>query len=219
MIKIYGADAVRFFILSDSPPDKDIQWSNQGVNSAYKFLQKIWSLNENINNSKFVKVNKDNEIKLDREINNYIHKITNLINDFQFNVVIANIYEMFRLLSSNLNNNVSQQNMKKNFTIFLKILKPIAPHLASECLEKIGAKAINEWPNVNKSLIDKINIKLAVQVNGKTRLIFDTEKDVSEKSIMKKIEKDIRIIKHIEKKKIVKTIFVKNKILNILTEK
>ena len=81
MIKSYGADAVRWFILSDSPPEKDVQWSNQGVNAAYKFLQKLYNLNYTIINRKDCssEKNKDFEIKF----NNYLLKITDLINNFQ----------------------------------------------------------------------------------------------------------------------------------------
>ena len=97
MINSYGADAVRWFILSDSPPEKDVQWSNQGVNSAYKFLQKLYNLthltvnHENTKDSK----NIDFEIKF----NNYILKITDLIDNFHLNVVVANVYEIYNLIS------------------------------------------------------------------------------------------------------------------------
>ena len=77
MIKIYGADAVRFFILSDSPPDKDIQWSNQGVNSANKFLQKVWSISEVLIKRKDPTVEKKDELELNKEINKYINNVTN----------------------------------------------------------------------------------------------------------------------------------------------
>ena len=92
MIKSYGADAVRWFILSDSPPEKDIQWSNQGVNAAYKFLQKIYNLCCVINANSGGKNNLDKDFDL--RVNSYINKITKSINNFNLNVVIANVYEM-----------------------------------------------------------------------------------------------------------------------------
>ena len=99
MIKIYGADAVRWFILSDSPPEKDVQWSNQGVNASYKFLQKIWNLNLSILNRPNTKGTKELEEEFNNEFNNYILKITNLIENFQFNVAVANVYEIFHLIN------------------------------------------------------------------------------------------------------------------------
>ena len=101
MIKSYGADAVRWFILSDSPPEKDIQWANQGVNAAYKFLQKIYNLNNLVINNKNKKNTYDND--LDLRINSYINKITSLINNFNLNVVVANVYEIYNIFNDYLN--------------------------------------------------------------------------------------------------------------------
>ena len=91
MIKSYGADAVRWFILSDSPPEKDIQWSNQGVNAAYKFLQKIYNLCYVVKNRTDKNNSLDNDFDL--KMNSYVNKITKSINDFNLNVVVANVYE------------------------------------------------------------------------------------------------------------------------------
>ena len=95
MIKSYGADAVRWFILSDSPPEKDIQWSNQGVNSAYKFLQKIYNLCSVINKRSENGKSFDNDFN--SKMNSYLNKITKLIHDFNLNVVVANVYEIYNL--------------------------------------------------------------------------------------------------------------------------
>ena len=99
MIKSYGADSVRWFILSDSPPEKDIQWSNQGVNAAYKFLQKIYNLCQLKRNQK-KKNDLDNDFDL--KMNSYVNKITNSINNFNLNVVVANVYEIYNLFQSHL---------------------------------------------------------------------------------------------------------------------
>ena len=115
MIKTYGADAVRWFILSDSPPEKDIQWSNQGVNAAYKFLQKIYNLCKMINARKESKPKLDNDFNL--IMNSYINKITNSINDFNLNVVVANVYEMYNLFYSHTTKEISK-NCLKEFSKF-----------------------------------------------------------------------------------------------------
>ena len=111
MINTYGADAVRWFILSDSPPEKDIQWSNQGVNAAYKFLQKIFNLMQNIKNRKNEDGKDDTSFNL--EIENYIFKITNCINSFQLNVAVASIYEIFNLFNSSISKKISNDCLKK----------------------------------------------------------------------------------------------------------
>ena len=100
MIKQYGADAVRWFILSDSPPEKDVQWSNTGVSSANKFLQKIWNLNQSILNRKDMKTDTKIEKKFNLEINNYLSKIDNTLKNFRFNVSIAHFYEVYNLFKN-----------------------------------------------------------------------------------------------------------------------
>ena len=218
MIKIYGADAVRWFILSDSPPDKDIQWSNQGVNASYKFLQKIWNLNNKIVTRKEKKALENDEINLTNEMNNYILKIQYLINNFQLNVVIANIYEIHRLMAESLEKPITNMALKNNLIKFMKILLPFTPHLANECLEKLKAKDLETWPKIDASKIKKKNVKVAIQVNGKTRQIIEIEDDASEKEAIDRAKKDDKIKKYLTNTKVKKTIFVKNKIINFLIE-
>jgi len=216
MINSYGADAVRWFILSDSPPEKDVQWSNQGVNSAYKFLQKLYNLthltvnHENTKDSK----NIDFEIKF----NNYIFKITDLINNFQFNVVVANIYSAYTLFNSALNEEVSNKCLKKNLSKLMTILIPFTPHLAYECLEQLGVKNINIWPSVDGEFSLDEKIKIAIQINGKTREIIEVKKDLDEENAINESKKNKKIYDQLIKKEIKKIIFVKNKIINYLTK-
>ena len=91
MIKSYGADSVRWFILSDSPPDKDVQWSNQGVSAAYKFLQKIYNLCCEVKKRSEIKTNLNKNFDL--KMNSYVNRITNSINNFNLeNVTLSNLY-------------------------------------------------------------------------------------------------------------------------------
>ena len=96
MIKQYGADSVRWFILSDSPPEKDVQWSDAGVVSSSKFLQKIWNLNQSILNKAATKIDEKKQKSFENKIDIYVYKIDNAINRFQFNVAIAQFYEIYR---------------------------------------------------------------------------------------------------------------------------
>ena len=214
MIKSYGADAVRWFILSDSPPEKDVQWSNQGVNAAHKFLQRIYNLNNLVINRK------DSKPLLDKEFestfNSYILKITHLINNFHLNVVVANVYEIYNLISSSLQKDISNKCIKKNFINLMKVLIPFTPHLAYECLEKLEEKNIDKWPEINKKLISKQKIKIAVQINGKTREIIKIDENLSEKDVVIESKKNDKIKKNLKEKQIIKIIYVKNKIINYL---
>jgi len=216
MIKSYGADAVRWFILSDSPPEKDVQWSNQGVNAAYKFLQKIYNLNYSILNRE--DCGQNNEVEFETSFNSYVLKITNLINNFQLNVAVANIYEIFNLFSSFEKKVVSNQCLKKNFVSFMKLMIPFTPFLAHECLEQLGIKEINNWPKIEKELIASQKVKIAIQINGKTREIIQVEKDLNEKDVINESKRNEKISKNLISKKITRIIFVKNKIINFLVK-
>jgi len=218
MIKIYGADSVRWFILSDSPPDKDVQWSNQGVRASYKFLQKIWGLNNSILERSERKSSKLLEEELKSDFNDYLIQITKMIENFQLNVVIANVYEIYNLIFKKLNKDVSNKCLLKILEDFMKILIPFTPHIASECLEKLNIKNINldRWPEIDKNLIGKKKIKVAVQINGKTKEIIEVPKDLQEKELVEESKMNDKVSKSLTNKKIIRVIFVKNKIINYL---
>ena len=100
----------------------------------------------------------------------------------------------------------------------MKILIPFVPHLAHECLERLGSKDINTWPEIDTSLSLREKIKMAVQINGKTREIIEVEKNLDEKSVIIETRKVKKINDQLTKTKIQKTIFVKNKIINYLVK-
>ncbi len=218
MIKEYGADSVRWFILSDSPPEKDVQWSNTGVSSANKFLQKIWNLNYSISK----KVEKKSDLKETQKfklsVNSFIAKIDHAINTFRFNVAIANFYEVYKLIKDNLQNRkLSREDLTKNMTDVMKLMIPFTPHLAYECLELLSCENKNQWPKIETGNILE-QIKFAVQINGKTRDIIELKKDLKEVEVTKIILKKSKANKYLENKKIIKTIFINNKIINYIVK-
>ncbi len=218
MIKQYGADSVRWFILSDSPPEKDIQWSDVGVAAANKFLQKIWNLNYIISNKDNVKSDKALDKKFIEQINTFVHRIDNSIEQFRFNVSIALFYELYNYLNKNITANISLKILRENMINIMKLMIPFTPHLARECLELHKCKSLHAWPRIDASkTLNKI--KFAVQINGKTRDIISIEKNLDEKKINQIIMKDSKAKKYIENKNISKTIFVKNKIINYILTK
>ncbi len=214
MISQYGADSVRWFILSDSPPEKDVQWSDTGVSSANKFLQKIWNLNHSTSIRKEKIIDDNLEKRFILEINKYVSKIDSSINDFRFNVSVALFYEVYRFLKDNLEKNISNKTIKENIIKIMKLMIPFTPHLANECLELLNCSDVNKWPKIIGNVADQI--KFAVQVNGKTRDIINIRKDMLEKEISQIINNKSKAKKYIENKKVIKTIFVKNKIINYI---
>ena len=219
MIKQYGADSVRWFILSDSPPEKDVQWSSVGVAAANKFLQKIWNINQLITNKKTEEISDKNlESQFIQEVNTLIYKIDNSIKQFRFNVSIALFYELYNYINRNINLKISNKVFKNSMISIMKLMIPFTPHLARECLELLKCQNPHKWPviDTNKTIN---TIKIAIQVNGKTRDIISIEKNTSEKQINDLILKNSKAKKYLEDKKIIKTIFVKDKILNYILDK
>ncbi len=217
MINHYGADSVRWFILSDSPPEKDIQWSDTGVSSANKFLQKIWNLNVQISKMDNKKNNEGSNKKFIAEINSYLSKIDNSINNFRFNVTIAHFYEIYKLFKTFLDKEVSKKIMKENIIKIMQVMIPFTPHLAHECLELFKCKSFNKWPKIATDNQDE-KIKLAIQINGKTRDVINVRKNLNEKDLNDVVVKESKAKKYIENKKITKTIFVQNKIINYIIQ-
>ena len=220
MIKIYGADAVRWFILSDSPPERDVQWSTEGVSAANKFIQRIWNLNNKIIEKKEEKSDPIDEKKFLSKFNEYLFKISDLIEKFQLNVAIAKMHEIANLLEDNLTKKLSRKNLLESQIKFVKVMMPFAPHLSCECLSKLEEKDFYEkiqWPKVNKSLLKEQEVTLVIQINGKKRGLIITKKDLPEKDALIEAKKVENIKKNLKDKKIVKNIFVKNKIINFIT--
>ena len=216
MINLYGADAVRWFILSDSPPEKDVQWSDVGVSSANKFLQKVWDLNYSIKN----KLEDELDNKLERnfilKIDNYVYKIDQSINQFRFNVSIALFYETFNYFKANIGKKISNRTLKDSIIKFIKLMIPFTPHFAYECLAFHECKNVDDWPKIAKNTLEEI--KLAIQINGKTKDILLVKKDLEEGEIKRIIMKKSKTNKLISEYKVLKTIFVKNRIINFITK-
>jgi len=221
MIKIYGADAIRWFMLSDSPPDRDIQWSNEGVAAAHKFIQRVWKLNCKILERKNMTSKKEEEKTFLVNINKYLFKITNLIEKFSLNVAIANVYEAIRFLEESLAKNVGNQLFLSAQINIMKAMMPFTPHLSWECLSELEGKDFYtkiEWPKIEKNLLIDDKVTIVVQVDGKKRGLISTNKDSSEKEVIDAAKKVENITKNLKDKKIMKNIFVKNKIINFITK-
>ena len=215
MIEAYGADAVRLFILSDSPPEKDIQWSENGMSSAFKYIQKFWVMNEkiiNILNEKKIKEN--NEINI--FTNQSIEKINYALEKFRYNVIVAVFHEIYNFFNKIAENKKNFENLKKNFEKILIVMMPVIPHIINECLEKIKEKDLVEWPAIEKMYTENDETTIAIQINGKKRALLSVKKDLEEKDIMNHIKEEKLIEKYIKDKEIFKVIYVKNKIINII---
>ena len=217
MIQEYGADAVRFFILSDSPPEKDIQWSDSGMTSAFKYVQKFWILNEKIFKIIKKETTESNE-KIDFFVNQAINKINYALENFRYNVIIAVFHEFYSFFNKVIENELNFSNLRENYKKILIVMMPVIPHIISECLESINEKDKISWPKVDKKYIQSNICNVVVQINGKKRSILSVEKNVEEKTILDKIQSDKSLDKYFLEKKIFKTIYIRDKIINIIVK-
>ena len=216
IISEYGADAVRMFILSDSPPEKDVQWSEQGIIASYKFIQKFWTLHVLIKSQ--IKLNIEKNIKnFDKSIEEFTNQTINKINinleKFSYNVIIANLHEIYNFYSQAYKTECI--NLNDNYIKILKVIFPVLPHFASECLSDLTIEEI-KWPVVNKDYLKSSNYKIVVQINGKKRGIINLTNEVSESELIIKIKNNPLINKFINNEELKKTIYIKNKLINLI---
>ena len=216
IIKNYGADAVRLFILSDSPPEKDVQWSDQGMLASYKFLQKLWILHSKILKKIDLEEESDNKDGLTKFTNQLIHKITFNLEKFHYNVIVANLHEMYNFLTKELDKPLNKEILKDNYQRILTTMIPFIPHFANECLSFFEKKNL-KWPKVSADKILEDNIKIVIQINGKKRGLIDTKRDTSEDSLLEEIRKNHKVLeKFLKDQKIKKTIYIPNRLINII---
>ena len=228
IIKTYGADSARWFMLSDSPPEKDINWSESGINGAWKICQKIWAIIDL--NKKYLKLNthdehieyKDDALELMKLIHKNLNTITQSIEKFQMNVSIAKVFEIVNAISKfNVNSKEDEHAISECLLILIRVIEPMIPHLAEECWSSVGGQSslTNEpWPEINNKYLEDDEATVVIQINGKRRGEVVVSKGASEEDIYNEIQNIKNIKDALSGKNILKSIYVPNKILNIVIE-
>ncbi len=205
IIEKYGADTARFFIISDSPIERDFDWSDAGVASVSKFLQRVWKFGIEMKN---IVDEEPHNAAIQKIIAEYIHNMQNLL----LNKVIANLYTLFSIIQSG-----SSKNSKADFGIFLQLLFPICPHIATKLYEEIFVCDITSltFPIVQE--VHKREIfKLTVQINGKMKKVLELLSEATEESAIVLVKEDGKIAELFASGQVMKTIFIKGKVLNII---
>ena len=215
IIMNYGADSARLFILSDSPPEKDVQWSEEGIASSFKFIQKLW----NLNNVILDEINKDHKKDTDEEINKRTNKflkdVTNNLENFSYNKIIANFHEIYSFLSKQIKKSYKKNTLINNYEKILITMLPVIPHFANECLTMINSNTFN-WPNFDENILKNEISNIVIQINGKKRGLIQAETNISEEKLFDTILKDEKLSKYLNKKNIKRKIYIKNKLMNII---
>ena len=217
IINAYGADAVRLFILSDSPPEKDVQWSEEGIISSSKFIQKLWTLNLKINDKIKENLKTNSSKNLEKFTNQFIKKITKNLNNFSYNIIIANLHEMYSFFIKEIENEYTLDTLKKNYKKILITIMPIVPHFSSECLKLLDTSENLKWPKFDEAILVENFVNLVIQINGKKRGLLKIKKNISEDEVLMNIKKEKNISKYLEDQNIKKKIFIPNRLINIIT--
>ena len=207
ILENYGIDATRIFMISDSPPDRELEWTDEGIQSAKNLTNRIERYFDNDQS--------EVDTQSIKTFEKFIFNMENNILNFALNKCVANIYTLFNFLEKNKiflgKNDLSKK--------LLVCLFPIIPRLSSSLYNQLFNKKINQsyWPQINQSLLEDNNLILPIQVMGKLITTIDTKKDYNEEKIIKEILELVKIKNKIKDKKIKKIINVQNKIINIIT--
>ena len=223
----YGADTARLFILFAAPPERDLEWSDQGVEGSYRFLKRVWAIVEKYQD--FVKESKgdlsEDEFALRRKLHQTISKVTeDLDGKFAFNTAISAVMElaneMYRF--SETHSVIEDKLAKELVRNLLILLAPFVPHITEELWQQIGEKENSvhdaEWPVCDESALVVDEVELAVQVNGKVRGTIKVAVSMEKDEIADLAKGLAEVQKFIEGKTIVKTIVVPGRIVNIVVK-
>ncbi|NHK28124.1 leucine--tRNA ligase [Parvularcula flava] len=219
----YGADAARWFMLSDSPPERDVEWSEAGVEGAWRLINRIWDLCEP-NAGIFNRAGADIPAGTDPELRRLTHVtvdgVTDDIEHFRFNKAIARLYEFINGLKKAAPN-ASEAAVSEGLSALTRLIAPFIPHLAEECWAHLGGEGLAcdaPWPKAEKALLVSETITMPVQVNGKRRTEITVPADADKEAVEKLAIEDEAVQRHLDGMQIVKLIVVPGRIINIVVK-
>ena len=228
IISKYGADTARLFILFASPPEKDLEWSDTGVEGSFRFLNRVWrvviELKDSIAEAKdtpYVQSEADKE--LDYQMNLTIKKVTEDIKErFNFNTAVSSIMELVNeIYKYKEKENIDYPLLKKAIEFVIIMLNPFVPHISEELWLQIGGEgyAYNQsWPTYNPQALIKDKTEVVIQINGKVKGKMEVALNAPQEDIKKIALENEKIQKALEDKSVMKVIVVPNKLINIVVK-
>jgi leucyl-tRNA synthetase len=235
LIEKYGADTVRLFILFASPPEKDLEWSNQGVEGCSRFLNRIWRLYQRYG-ALVKKIKIDEEVfsngppeirTIRRKTHQTIKKVTEDIQDrLHFNTAISAIMELVNTLylvnippQKDQANKLYLMALKEAFQTIIQLLSPFAPHIAEEMWEGLGKQGSitkQSWPIYDPEIAKEEEIEVVIQINGKVRSRILVSPDIVEEELKQKVLGNQRVKGFIRNKEIRRIVVVPRKLVNVV---
>ncbi|ODA68017.1 Leucine--tRNA ligase [Methyloligella halotolerans] len=226
----YGADTARWFMLSDTPPERDIQWTESGVEGSYRFLQRVWRMTGEVAAlgdapSDVPKDISETAAELRRTTHKTIAAVTASIENLRFNSAVAQIYELSNALSAALNKAGKSLDAGMHFALgeatrtLARLAAPMVPHLAEECWAMLGHHGLlteESWPSPDPALVVDDQVTIAVQVNGKRRDELTIARDASKEDIEAAALKLENVARAIGGREIKKIVVVPQRIVNVV---
>ena len=225
IIEQYGADAVRWFVLSDSPPARDLLWTDNGLEGAWRFTQRVWRIATeainalNFNDNQVI----DNKGLLTTDLQKITHKtiagVSTDIEGFHINKAVARIYELANALNIPPHGDNKKEVWRESIETLVLLIGPMMPHLAEELWELLGHDTIladSPWPQVNEAYLISDKVTIAVQVMGKMRGTIELPLESDNKTVEDEALNLSPVRSAIGEKAIKKIIIVPNKIINIV---
>ncbi len=213
---VYGVDAVRLFVLSDSPPERDVQWTSAGLEGASRLISRVWSEFDSFENSEKGTTDLAATSDLRRATHRTIKAVTEAIETFRFNSAVARIHEFVRALRAGSGGPKARQ---EALSALARLIAPFAPHLGEECwqrLGKAGMVAQAPWPDHDPVWSVDEDKVLPVQINGKVRGHIRARSGASETEVEKLVLEDPDIVRRLDGLTLKKVIVVKDRIINLV---
>jgi leucyl-tRNA synthetase len=224
IIREYGADTARLFMLSDSPPDKDLEWTDSGIEGAFKFISKLYKFTANLAKTNDILITNnqisDSFLMVRKKIHKTIAFVTEDIDKFHFNKAVARVRELLNIIFD-LNDAESEAKavIREGVETSVRLLYPMIPHVCEELWQLLGKSqylTFNQWPQPQVDLLQDDEIVMAIQINGKLKSTLSLPVGENQDIIKNKVLKLPEIIKHIGSKEVKRFIVVPNKIINIV---
>jgi leucyl-tRNA synthetase len=209
IVEQYGADAARWFLLSDSPPERDLEWSEAGIEGAWRFVNRLWRM------ATAERVTEGRDRALDRKLHQTIAAVTANIETLAFNKAVANLYE----LASAIEKAAPSGSRTEAAETMLKLVAPMAPHIAEEAWAALGREGLiadAAWPDADPAMLVEDEVTIAVQVNGKLRDTLTIPKGLEREQVEELVLASEKVVRSLDGKAPRKVIVVPDRLVNLV---
>ncbi len=215
IISAFGADTARWFVLSDSPPERDVEWTASGAEASFKHLGRVWSICDKIGQmDKDAKGNGDEDLL--REMHKTIRDVTNGVESFGFNAAIAKLYGFTSTLAKSKASYAAQ---REAIMTLAQLMAPMTPHLAEDIWAHQGGEGLiinAPWPVADEAMLVESNVTLPIQINGKRRGEITVPKDMPKEEVEKIALSDEAVMRSLDGATPKKVIVVPGRIVNVV---